>query len=242
MLKVRKVLVVACTILLVLALGSLAASAKGFQLGEIKVGVGGAYGSLTISDHDEDEVTDTTLPLISVNGSFQALPRLKLLAGYAFGTKTLDDSDDWGNYWYLYRNLDIAAAFALTDNIDLVAGYTRFISGFTDDYEENKEIGGGFKAGVAARLPLAKGLWAEAGYAFMPHMTAVTLCDEEEYYNYSGQGHEIKAGLEYITGFGLGVALGFRTESYTGVSDCCQDYHHNLAGFSGGTLNLSYRF
>ena len=60
--------------------------------------------------------------------------------------------------------------------------------------------------------------------------------------NYVGQGRELQAGLEYTTGFGLSIRLGFRSEVYSGVADSSQADLYDLSGFRGGFLSVSYSF
>jgi hypothetical protein len=243
-LNMRKPAVMVLTTLLILTLGSLAVSAKGFQLGEVEVGAGLAYGRFSTHDHYWDERLSVNLPVISVHGGYEALPGLRLLANYSLGIRSLDEPDYDGVDSYSYKNLDLAVALALTDRIDLVAGWTRFASVYISDswMETVENVGGGFKVGAVARLPLAYGLSAEVGYSFIPLVNATTSMNAEEEVTYAGQGHELKAGLNYTTSFGLGVALGFRSEVYSGIDDCCVDGPYDLAGFRGGSLELSYSF
>ena len=238
----RKSLLPGIAVVLARALASAGASAK--ELG-LELGAGLSYGTLSISDHDSYDRYFTDLPVISVHGSYQALPKLRLRAEYTFGKATLDETDDFDVDVYSYSLIDLAGAIALTDHIDLTAGWSRFASGYvySDEYPV-RNVGGGFKLGLASDVPIAKNLSASVKYAFVPVMFASTFVDDQDTAseNYMGQGHELRADLTYTTKFGVSVSLGFRSEKYTGISDCCQDSLHDVASFRGGSLTLCYGF
>lgn len=182
---------------------------------------------------------------MSVHGSYQAFPRLRLLAECTFGKATLGETDDFSVDIYSYSLIDLAGAFALTDSIDVIAGWSRFASGYVFSNEDSaKNVGGGFKLGLATDVPIANKLSARVTYAFVPVMFASTFVDgeAEASENYMGEGHELRADLTYTTTFGVSVSLGLRSEKYAGISDCCNDYLHDVAGFRGGSLTMCYGF
>lgn len=248
----NKRVLAALVLVLALAISSAAASARDYDLGKIEVGGSAAYGVLTISDHYNYDVYGFLTPLIGVNASYEVLPGAELRASYAMNLKSA--SKPYVADWVyndedvidpVYTNLGISAVVALTDKIDIVAGWTRFTSGYEDEYYNTvvRNVGSGLKIGAALNYPLTKALSLGGSYSFIPRVRAVTIEDGDDYTEtYVGQGHEVAAGLTYTTGFGLAVNLGFRYEHYDGVSDCCLDDRHDLVNFTGGALGLSYSF
>lgn len=244
----------AIILVLGLAVSSAAASAREFEFGQIEIGGIASYGALTISDHFNYDTYGFLTPVIGINAGYEVLPGARLLARYTTNVKSawkpytadwVDSEDDVVDP--VYTNVGISAAVALTDTIDVVAGWTKFTSGYyyndTDNDTEVRNVGSGLKIGASISYPLTKALSLDGSYAFIPRVRAVTIEDGDEYTeSYVGQGHEVAAGLTYTTGFGLAVNLGFRHELYNGVSDCCTDYRHDLVDFTSGTLGLSYSF
>jgi|ADurb_Gel_01_Slu_FD_contig_31_2040661_length_860_multi_5_in_0_out_0_1 hypothetical protein len=237
-------------ILLALSISS-AASAKGFELGQIGVGACATYGVLTISDHQNYDTYGFLTPTIGVNASYEVLPGARLLGSYTMNVKSLSKPylADWvGNVDDVidpvYTNLGVSAAVAVTDHVDLVAGWTRFTSGYGDDdgTVDVVNVGSGFKMGAAVSVPIMQGLSLSGSYAFLPRVSSVTIENEEYTETYVGQGHEAIAGLTYTTKLGLAVNLGFRFEHYDGVSDCCIEDRHDLVDHIGGGLGISYTF
>lgn len=248
-------LTVAALVAAILAISSAAAAAAGFELGEINVGGSVSYGTLTISDFQNYDRYIATLPVFAVSGRYEVLPNVNLLVDYVFGSRALDEDDvywdDQEPYYvndYMYRHLSLAGTVGMTKNLDLVLGWTRFTSGYTEEYTEDEWItrnsGSGFKVGLAANVPITDALSVGASYAYMPLMYATTSYpqDGDVTDNYVGQGRELQAGLEYTTGFGLSIRLGFRSEVYSGVADSSQADLYDLSGFRGGFLSVSYSF
>lgn len=244
-------LIVAALVAAILAISSAAAAAAGFELGEINVGGSVSYGTLTISDFQNYDRYIATLPVFAVSGRYEVLPNVNLLVDYVFGSRALDEDDvywdDQEPYYvndYMYRHLSLAGTVGMTKNLDLVLGWTRFTSGYTEEEWITRNSGSGFKVGLAANVPITDALSVGASYAYMPLMYATTSYpqDGDVTDNYVGQGRELQAGLEYTTGFGLSIRLGFRSEVYSGVADSSQADLYDLSGFRGGFLSVSYSF
>jgi hypothetical protein len=264
--NVRRQVLTALMVALLLAFTSAAASAGEFKLGEIKVGGSVSYGTLFITDEYsqwEDSFSRylSTAPLVAVNASYQLLPRVALLADYSLCIKSLSRSygvdwdgfdDDFENA--SYTNLGLAASIKLTDNLSLMAGWTRFTSGYNglvdidDDLEPDAVLnsGSGLKVGAALNVPLTDTVSLDARYAFLPRVRYATTVNGEPWEDvYVGPGHEMSANVTYVTPFGLGVSLGFRTELYSGREVYYDDldiYDYDFASFSGGVVGLSYSF
>lgn len=254
----KKHVLTAFIVALVLALTSAAAFAEAFELGQIKVGGGVSYGVLTISDNWNSDRYSSLAPVVGVNASYELFPNVKLLANYSLCiealTKPVGAEWDGGSEDFAdsnYTNLSLAASIALTDNIDLIAGWTRFTSGYTYTWEdpyfyEIRNVGSGLKIGAAVNIPLTKALTLDASYAFLPKVRSITFANGEQYNDsYVGRGHELEARVTYVTPFSLGVTLGFRSGLYDGrFEDYDGSYYEefDLASFSAGTLGVSYSF
>lgn len=259
----RRQALVALVVALVIGLASATAFAEGFELGKIEVEGNVSYGDLSITDwytqwEDSYARYKALTPVVGITAGYEIVPGVKLLADYSLSIKSMSKpyGIDWNygaldfeNAWY--TNLGLAASLKLTDNIDLVAGWTRFESGYTvPEGEEGADdvvnTGSGLRVGAVANLPLTEVLSFEASYALLPRVYGITFVNDEEFSDtYLGSGHELKAALTYVTRFGLGVTLGFHSELYSARDldpGHTYEYEYDLASFSGGVLGISYSF
>ncbi|MCR4426182.1 MAG: hypothetical protein NUW23_08360 [Firmicutes bacterium] len=248
----RKGLVVVLGVIFLLVWGGASAFAKGLE-----VGASVQYGSLKISDHDNYDRYGSRIPMGTVSASYEVVPGVKLSAEYSLGGVTLDEPDDNDITTYGYQNLKVSGAFRILENVDLLAGWSWFSSNYVDTWYssdwEVKNTGSGFKVGFAASVPVTNSISASVRYAFLPYVYSETFTgyseypttasvDEEPTENYVGIGHELEAKLNLSFRGGLAVQVGYRTEVYNGASDCCIDYVHDRAGFSGLFAGVTYSF
>lgn len=237
--KVISVLVVALMIAVLCTAGALA---KGFEFGGDV-----SYGTLNISDHNNYDRYGTKILLFNAFGAYEMKPGMSIGASYTYGRgpgeQVSVDNGSYDPHSFNYTNLKVEGTFPVLENVSLLAGWTAFTSGYTEYYgyaSVNK--GNGFKVGFSANASMGSAVAATVKYAFLPYVYSEGWQEGYLDETYVGVGHELDARLNMTFKSGLGAFLGLKSEVYNGTSDCCLDYLHDLAGFKGVVLGLSYRF
>jgi hypothetical protein len=208
-----------------------------------------SYGSLGISDYYNDEWLSARLPLVSVSASYHVTPKLSLTADFTFGkgSEVDTESSSFVVGSCSHSELNVTGSVALSDYIRVLAGWTRFASGYTGHLaswydEEVTNVADGFKLGAAVSVPLVNRLFLDATYAFVRFLRTQTLVDGDENEAYDGYGHQIEAGLKYNAGRGLMVTAGFSSHIYQGFSHYAVYETYNLSRLDSGFLRMSYSF
>ena len=183
------------------------------------------------------------------NGILRGCQKLSLTADFTFGkgSEVDTESSSFVVGSCSHSELNVTGSVALSDYIRVLAGWTRFASGYTGHLaswydEEVTNVADGFKLGAAVSVPLVNRLFLDATYAFVRFLRTQTLVDGDENEAYDGYGHQIEAGLKYNAGRGLMVTAGFSSHIYQGFSHYAVYETYNLSRLDNGFLRMSYSF